>query len=434
MEELVKKYNNKKYAEVINLGKDYISSDSKNANLYRLLALSHIALSNLKEAENTYKSALKEIKNNKELLFDIGTFYLDTYKYENAIRYYEKAIKLDKNYINGINNLALAFSRKGDFEEAILNFQKVLKIDPNYFMSIFNLGLIYFKKNNLKEAEKYFINAININPSHISSYSYYGIILTAMGNLDKAENIIKKGLEIDPQSRDLRNAIANIFIKKGFTKKGRDILDIMNGFVKFEESVKKTKINENISFKNFIGTFNLKNITLCDDIINFFEERKDLHVDGFIGNTGIDHSKKKTKDISIHPIKLTEPGYFIFKEFLDNLQDMYNQYTDKYEVLKRHNIVRVSTFNIQKYESGDHFSQVHWERQNSLTSHRLLAWMIYLNSNITGGETYFLHDDKKIIPEKGKTLIWPSDWTHAHSGLEVIKGPKYILTGWIDYG
>ena len=40
---------------------------------------------------------------------------------------------------------------------------------------------------------------------------------------------------------------------------------------------------------------------------------------------------------------------------------------------------------------------------------------------------------KNIYKEIGKTLIWPAEWTHAHTG-EVLKGgTKYIVTGWLHF-
>ena len=50
-----------------------------------------------------------------------------------------------------------------------------------------------------------------------------------------------------------------------------------------------------------------------------------------------------------------------------------------------------------------------------------------------GGETEFIHYGLKIRPEKGKTLIWPAEWTHAHRGCPVIKGPKHVITGWMYF-
>ena len=65
------------------------------------------------------------------------------------------------------------------------------------------------------------------------------------------------------------------------------------------------------------------------------------------------------------------------------------------------------------------------------TLHRVLAWMTYLNDVEDGGSTSFHHYDLDVKPEKGKTLIWPADWTHADSGKVLNSGTKYIITGWM---
>ena len=56
-----------------------------------------------------------------------------------------------------------------------------------------------------------------------------------------------------------------------------------------------------------------------------------------------------------------------------------------------------------------------------------------LNDVEEGGETLFNHFNIKIKPKRGKTLIWPAEWTHAHSGKIVKSGKKYIITGQMHY-
>ena len=41
--------------------------------------------------------------------------------------------------------------------------------------------------------------------------------------------------------------------------------------------------------------------------------------------------------------------------------------------------------------------------------------------------------DLKIKPQQGKTVIWPSEWTHAHRGSVLNSGSKYIITGWMHF-
>ena len=93
----------------------------------------------------------------------------------------------------------------------------------------------------------------------------------------------------------------------------------------------------------------------------------------------------------------------------------------------------IGTFNVQKYSKGDHFSAIHTERAGLSGSNRLFAWMTYLNNVEDGGATNFSHYDIKIKPEIGKTLIWPAEWTHAHSGEILNNGEKYIITGWMNF-
>ena len=59
--------------------------------------------------------------------------------------------------------------------------------------------------------------------------------------------------------------------------------------------------------------------------------------------------------------------------------------------------------------------------------------MTYLNDVEKGGGTEWIHQKLKVKPEKGKTVIWPAEWTHTHRGIVAPKETKYIATGWYGY-
>ena len=101
--------------------------------------------------------------------------------------------------------------------------------------------------------------------------------------------------------------------------------------------------------------------------------------------------------------------------------------------LLKNKVVDIPKFNIQKYDIGGHFSSVHCERDSKQNMHRIFAWMTYLNDVDEGGETCFEHFDLKVKPITGQTLIWPAEWTHAHKGEVLLKGNKYIITGWMHF-
>ena len=97
--------------------------------------------------------------------------------------------------------------------------------------------------------------------------------------------------------------------------------------------------------------------------------------------------------------------------------------------------LEIGKFNLQRYQSGEHFSLLHTERSSLSTLHRLFAWMTYLNDVDVdnGGSTSFSHYGVEVQPRKGLTLIWPAEWTHAHRGQVVQEGSKYIITGWMHF-
>ena len=186
---------------------------------------------------------------------------------------------------------------------------------------------------------------------------------------------------------------------------------------------------------NFIGSWLISNDDLFKKIIDFFENNKSLHSQGSIDN-GINLKDKKTIDLSIDPIDLKNSHYQIFNLYFDELFKCYQDYKKQWPFINE-NIKKldIPTFNVQRYLSGDHFSKIHTERSSTSTSHRVFAWMTYLNDidENAGGCTNFHHFNLKVQPKKGKTLIWPAEWTHAHSGEILNTGKKYIITGWLCF-
>ena len=184
---------------------------------------------------------------------------------------------------------------------------------------------------------------------------------------------------------------------------------------------------------HFIGCWNLENNNLCNEIINFFENNKSMQKQGVSG-AGKDLNIKKTTDITINPEDLKKPKFEVLKQYINELHKCFLDYQNQWPFLKSMlKTVYVPGFNIQKYSQGDHFASIHSERTRLESLHRLFAWMTYLKDVDDGGQTNFTHYGIKVKPEIGKTLIWPAEWTHAHTGEILKSGTKYIVTGWIHF-
>ena len=187
------------------------------------------------------------------------------------------------------------------------------------------------------------------------------------------------------------------------------------------------------SSPHFIGSWQIEQESICDALIEFFENHQEKHEPGASAG-GVNVEAKNSTDVTIHPRDLKKAEYESVKDYIDVLYDFHKDYLKQFpflaSILPR---VDLSSFNIQRYLSGGHFKQEHTERTSIVNSFRVLVWMTYLNDVIDGGCTTFAHQNLKVQPTKGKTLIWPAEWTHSHTGDVLNTGKKYIITGWMHF-
>lgn len=184
---------------------------------------------------------------------------------------------------------------------------------------------------------------------------------------------------------------------------------------------------------HFIGSWLIEPLTLCDELIAFFETRQDKQTQGKTAG-GLNLEAKNSTDLSVRPRDLEAAEYEPVRRYLDALFDCHKDYLEQWPFLKSMlQQAELGSFNLQRYQAGGHFLKPHSERTTLGTSHRVLAWMTYLNDVSEGGSTHFLHQGLSVQPQKGKTLIWPAEWTHAHVGNVVESGSKYIITGWLHF-
>ena len=187
------------------------------------------------------------------------------------------------------------------------------------------------------------------------------------------------------------------------------------------------------SSPHFIGSWNIEQNSLCDELVSFFAAHEENQEPGQSAG-GVNLEAKNSTDITVNPRDLELPEYKSVKEYIDCLYDCYVDYLKEFPFLAL-TMPRtdIGSFNIQKYSPGGHFKLPHSERTSIENSFRVLAFMTYLNDVEDGGSTTFIHQNMEIQPERGKTLIWPAEWTHAHLGNIVNSGEKYIITGWMHF-
>ena len=183
---------------------------------------------------------------------------------------------------------------------------------------------------------------------------------------------------------------------------------------------------------NFIGSWMMPRLQLCDQIVTYFDANISKQVSGVTRLGVVNRNVKDRTDICVMPRDFKDDSSSIFYKYFEILSECLSDYGRQWPFLKG-NLKSLDTrsFNIGKYNEGQHFSRIHAERSFA-SMEREFAFMTYLSDDFEGGSTYFSHYDLDIVPIKGLTLIWPAMWTHAHKGNVITKGSKYILTGWLN--
>jgi hypothetical protein len=183
--------------------------------------------------------------------------------------------------------------------------------------------------------------------------------------------------------------------------------------------------------EDFIYTFDVDE-NLCDKLIEYHKNNNEYKGEGMSINTkgvvGIHKDLKDSVDVSFF---LNSTNKYIVK-YINFLKEALSNYCVKYNL----NTYALDFNNIiQWYPPGGGFKKWHNERPNYGTTsnpitNRALVYMTYLNTVNDKGETEFKYQNKKFKAEKGKSLIWPSDFTHTHRGIPSPTEEKYIATGW----
>lgn len=172
--------------------------------------------------------------------------------------------------------------------------------------------------------------------------------------------------------------------------------------------------------------------SVCDSIFGWFFSGPELSP----GHTNIDNelkiveSVKDSIDCSYYKDEFEELDD-CFKLYFNHLSDSIDQYRETYpEIDHMPPWGMVEPVNIQYYNPSAGYHE--WHCENTFvgtSSKRVLVFMTYLNDVPDGGTEFKYYPTSEA--KKGKTLIWPTGWTHTHRSQVCHTSHKMIITGWL---
>lgn len=189
---------------------------------------------------------------------------------------------------------------------------------------------------------------------------------------------------------------------------------------------------------NFIHEQFVEDTSLADKVVDYFHSNPEGRAkrDGIFKKSHGDAENytndliKKSTDMLV-----TSDGHETIFEFLKQLQIVLDEYIKIYPFCNAYAKFELEPgFNIQYYKPYEGYFAYHTERIGAapIYSLRNLAFMMYCNTIKKRGGTEFVHQDVVCKPEKGKIVIFPTDWTHTHRSITSPES-KMIVTGWYGY-
>ncbi len=149
------------------------------------------------DAISLYLKIFSKHEKNSQLLFLLGTAYLQINKFDIAIKYLKKSISLDKNNLGGYNNLGAALQNIKYYDDAVDVYSKLIEIKPNSFEAYTNIANCYFHKKNYNAAIENYKKSLEINSKNYIAYNNLGNTFKELGNYEEAIKSYNRTLDFN---------------------------------------------------------------------------------------------------------------------------------------------------------------------------------------------------------------------------------------------
>jgi len=184
-----------------------------NSKVWHLLGNTLIKAGKLDEALKSQYRALELKPNDPAILGNIGKIYVDMRDYPNARKFLERAQSIKENYEILINLGNVCIGEKNP-DGAISIYEKALAKNPNDLLVINNLATAYVIKKDYPNARKYITPLLEKDPKNIRAYDMLGKIAVEEGDLDAALEEYNKGLAINPMDPLICLNLGKLYMEK----------------------------------------------------------------------------------------------------------------------------------------------------------------------------------------------------------------------------
>ncbi len=191
------------------------------------------------EALACYRKTLQMRADYPDALNNIGYLLIGQKKYGEAIQYFEAALRANPNSVEARNNIGHALCEAGKTDEGIAQYRLALKSKPDHVGVLNNLGNVYAEKRQFGDAIPYYEKSLQINPQQPEAQYGLAHALDSIGERDRALAHYRLAVEQSPDY-----AAPHFDLGLGLARKGQ----VNEAIAEFREAVRLKPENPKFHF------------------------------------------------------------------------------------------------------------------------------------------------------------------------------------------
>jgi cytochrome c-type biogenesis protein CcmH/NrfG len=114
----------------------------------------------------TLRSTAERSPADADTRVELANLYLDSERFDDAVRWYEAALEIDPKNVNASTDLGIAYYYMNQADRALAQFERSLAVDPRHSKTLLNMGIVRaFAKEDVDGAAAAWERALEVAPA-----------------------------------------------------------------------------------------------------------------------------------------------------------------------------------------------------------------------------------------------------------------------------
>jgi serine/threonine protein kinase/tetratricopeptide (TPR) repeat protein len=195
-------YDMKSRSEAFEMAKKFSARATEKERLYIEAAYAGSIEKNSEKQFRLLEELAKKYPQEKQVHFEIGSYFDARNKNPEAIAEYEKAVSLDPNFGSALNAAGYAYANIGNFEKAIHSLELYAAKNPGQANPIDSIAELYFRMGKFDLAKAKYQEALEIRPDFTSSCRGLAYIFAVQENYPETRRWIEEFITRAPTASE----------------------------------------------------------------------------------------------------------------------------------------------------------------------------------------------------------------------------------------